>query len=90
MLEQKRCVACLAGYILVASHNNKTRRTELTVYDLRNKFIAYFLRLPENQLIQHVVSVVAHAVGVSDHIRMLTELYLQEKDTKASSRCCTA
>ena len=78
---EKQCVACLAGYILVASHNNKTRRTELTVYDLRNKFIAYFLRLPENQLIQHVVSVVG---GRSAYLitSACSVLYLQEKDTK--------
>jgi hypothetical protein len=78
---EKQCVACLAGYILVASYNNKSQRTEINVYDLRNKFVAYFLRLPAGQLIQHVISVAGgHAAYVITSAHSV--FFLQEKDTK--------
>jgi hypothetical protein len=38
------------GYVVVASHNTKSSRTEVNVYDLANKFVAFNHRLDPKQV----------------------------------------
>lgn len=38
---EKQCVSAVGRYILVASLDEKTKRNNITVYDLRNKFISF-------------------------------------------------
>ncbi|CAM9643977.1 unnamed protein product [Chrysoparadoxa australica] len=46
---EKALVGCLAGYVLVASSEAGSQRVSVTVYDVRNKFIAFQMLLPQGQ-----------------------------------------
>ena len=37
----KQCISVIGRYVLVASLDEKTRRNNITIYDLRNKFISF-------------------------------------------------
>ena len=42
----KQCISCVGRYVLVGCMDDKTRRTLITIYDLRNKFISMSHLLP--------------------------------------------
>ncbi|CAN0109564.1 unnamed protein product, partial [Discosporangium mesarthrocarpum] len=50
----KHHVGCLWEYILVASHDPRTQRHAVNIYDMRNKLVAFHLLLPQGQTVRLV------------------------------------
>ena len=50
----KQCVCTVGNYVLVAAGDLKSRRTNITVYDLRHKFISMSSQLPPGERVKMV------------------------------------
>ena len=48
----KQSISAVGRYVLVASLEEKTRRTNITVYDLRNKFMGMNTPLPAGEKVK--------------------------------------
>ena len=76
----KQCICAVGRYVLVGSTDIKTRRTGVTIYDLRNKFISMYSQLPQGEK----VSMVLHDGGTAYIVTSsFTLLRFREKDTQA-------
>jgi len=76
----KQCICSVGRYVLVGSTDIKTRRTGVTIYDLRNKFISMYSQLPQGEK----VSMVLHDGGTAYIVTSsFTLLRFREKDTQA-------
>lgn len=76
----KQCICSVGRYVLVGSTDMKTRRTSVTIYDLRNKFIGMFSQLPQGEK----VNMVLHDGGTAYIVTSsFTLLRFREKDTQA-------
>mmetsp|Transcript_12125 Transcript_12125/g.15869 ORF Transcript_12125/g.15869 Transcript_12125/m.15869 type:complete len:945 (+) Transcript_12125:71-2905(+) len=77
---QKQGLACLGGYVLVASLDTRSERTAINVYDLYNKFVAFHLLLPLGQGVEKVSCSSSTAYVVTSAGAFLR---LREKDTSS-------
>lgn len=75
---QKQCITAVGRYVLVGCMDEKTKRTMITIYDLRNKFISMSHLLPLGE----TVLMVFHDGGVAYAITSSWSLIrFREKDT---------
>lgn len=75
---QKQCITAVGRYVLVGCMDEKTKRTMITIYDLRNKFISMSHLLPLGE----TVKMVFHDGGVAYVITSSWSLIrFREKDT---------
>ena len=75
---QKQCITAVGRYVLVGCMDEKTKRTMITIYDLRNKFISMSHLLPLGE----TVLMVFHDGGVAYVITSSWSLIrFREKDT---------
>jgi hypothetical protein len=76
----KQCISTVGRYVLVASIDDKTKRTNITVYDLRNKFIGMNSPLPVGEKVVMVLNDGSIAYVVTSN---WTLIRFREKDTSA-------
>lgn len=76
----KQCVSAVGRYVLVASLDDKTRRTNITVYDLRNKFIGMNAPLPQGERVLMVLHDGGSACVVTSAWSLIR---FRERDTAA-------
>ncbi len=75
---EKQCVTAVGRYILVSCIDDKTKRSMVTIYDLRNKFICMNQFLPPGDKVSMVMNDGGLAYVVSDSGLMIR---FKEKDT---------
>ena len=76
----KQCVTAVGRYILVACVDDKTKRSMVTIYDLRNKFICMNQFLPPGDTVGTVMNDGGVAYVVTDSGLMIR---FKEKDTSS-------
>jgi hypothetical protein len=77
---EKQCVQAVGRYILVASMDEKSQRTAITIYDVRNKFISLHHLLPPNHTARKVLADGDVAYVITSQWGLLR---LKEKDTSS-------
>lgn len=77
---EKQCICAVGRYVLVACIDEKSKRTSVTIYDLRNKFIGMHSTLPAGEK----VAMVLQDGGISYVITSNWSLVrFRERDTSA-------
>eukprot|EP00605_Chrysophyceae_sp_TOSAG23-4_P001966 GSChrysophyteH1.ASY1.ANO1.2177.1 assembled CDS len=76
----KQCIRTVGRYVLVGSTDLKTRKTSITIYDLRNKFISMHSQLPAGERILSVLNDGGAAYIITSSYTLLR---FREKDTQA-------
>jgi hypothetical protein len=76
----KQCICTVGRYVLVGSTDLKTKKTSVTIYDLRNKFISMHSQLPQGESIAMVLNDGGAAYIITSSFTLLR---FREKDTQA-------